>query len=550
MKSNIKPLKIAALIVGISLIIFTIFYILNPVEKKEQKTDSNGGVNLSSQQSPGYGVVADNDEAVSIGMQILEQGGSAVDAAIAVSYALGVVSPFASGIGGGGVMLVYPGDGTAPVAYDYMGTSPEDTSGTIAVPGFVKGMAAAHNDFGILPMTALLEPSIKLAQDGFAVTPLLNSMLDDSDAKIDSNVRAVFFPDGSAIKSGDILKQPALAETLMKLKTNGEAAFYTGDVANQMATGTSGLTLNDLASYQVEKRTPAVGSYGGYDVYSAAPPSGGVTLIQTLALSEKLELNKYPVNSADYISLLSKITQVTYHDRYTNVNDPDFYAVDVNQLTSDDYINQLAAKVTGNNDLNQLVINDSATDSTGEENTTHIVIYDKTGMMVSVTNTLTYWFGDGQTVGGFFLNSHMANFSTASASANRPEVGKRPRSYISPTLLAKNGIPVIGIGSPGGKRIPLMITQVLERGLKNNAPWQEAVDAPRFYNDQNLIYLEDKYLTTAEEDQLRGYGYSVVRYPNPLFYGGVNTLYVDYGNKKITGGADFRRDASWKWAGN
>jgi len=545
-----KPLKIAALVIGISLIIFTVIYFLIPLVSNEQKTNGQSGIDPVNQPSPGYGVVADNDQAVAIGMQILEQGGSAVDAAIAVSYALGVVSPFASGIGGGGVMLVYPGDGTAPSAYDYMGTAPEDTSGTIAVPGFVKGMAAAHQDYGQLSMEQLLDPSIKLAQDGITVTPLLNSMLEGSDAKIDSNVRGAFFPDGSAIKSGDVLKQPALAETLAKIKTNGEAAFYTGDVADQIAASNSGITLQDLASYQVEKRTPSIGSYAGYDVYSAAPPSGGVTLIQTLALSEKLELNKYPVNSADYITLLAKITQVTYHDRYANVNDPDFYEVNVNQLTSADYIAQLAAEVTGNNDLNQLVINDSTTDSTGEENTTHIVIYDQTGMMVSVTNTLTYWFGDGTSVGGFFLNSHMANFSTTSASSNRPEAGKRPRSYISPTILAKNDKPVIGIGSPGGKRIPLMITQVLERGLKNNVPWQEAVDATRFYNDQNLIYLEDNYLTTAEEDQLRANGYSVIRYPNPLFYGGVNTLYVDYENKEIVGGADFRRDASWKWTAN
>lgn len=554
MKLKKSKLKIIALTVGIAFFLFLglnlLIFQVDSCKQTNPDNNLDASVGVSNQSIPGYGVVADNDQAVDIGMKILEQGGSAVDAAIAVSYALGVVSPFASGIGGGGIMLVYPSDGTAPVAYDYMGSAPKNTTGTIAVPGFIKGMAAAHNDFGQLPMETLLDPAIKLAKDGAVVTPLLSSMVVNSEAKIDVDSRNIFLPDGSAVQAGDQLKQPALAETMEKLKLQGSEDFYHGSIAVQIANSNSGLTLSDLASYKAIKQTPAEGHFSGYEVYSSPPSSGGITLIQMLSLSEKLDLNKYPVDSAEYITLLSEITQVSYDDRYQNIYDPEFYTVDVDKLTSDSYISQLSGEITSSANPGQSILVDSPAESKGEENTTHFVICDQNGMMVSVTNTLTYWFGDGKNIAGFFMNSHMENFSASALSLNKAEAGKRPRSYISPTILAKNGKPIIGIGSPGGKRIPLMITEVLERFLKYNSSLQNSVDAPRFYNNQNLIYLEDNYLTTSTENKLREKGYSIIRYDDPLFYGGVNVLYVDYPNKEILGGADEHRNASWQWKSN
>ena len=551
MKPNEHLLKITVFTLATAFILFLgLMLLFNNINKTNPDQNMNAYLGTNSQGSPGYGVVSDNIQATEIGMKILEQGGSAVDAAIAVSYALGVVSPFASGIGGGGIMLVYPSDGTDPIVYDYMGSSPVNTSGSIAVPGFVKGMAAVHQDFGKLSMADLLDPSIKLAKEGAVVTPLLVGMITNSKAKIDPDMRDVFFPDGSPLPAGDQLKQPALAETLETIKTNGSEDFYQGDIANQIAKSNSGVTLSDLTSYQVEKRIPAMGIFDGYEVFSSAPSAGGVTLIQMLALSENLELSKYPVDSSEYISLLSEITQVSYNDRYQNVLDLNFYNVDSTELTSEDHIFQLTGKIAPIVSPTQTITVDTPAESNGEENTTHFVIYDQNGMMVSVTNTLTYWFGTGKNVDGFFMNAHMENFSTNASSLNKAEAGKRPRSYISPTILAKHGKPVMGIGSPGGKRIPLMITEVLGRFLKYDRSLQEAIDAPRFFNDQNLVYVEDNYLTTATEEQLREMGYSVIRYDDPLFYGGVNSLYVDYQNNKILGGADDRRNASWLWNGN
>ncbi|MDD2371042.1 MAG: gamma-glutamyltransferase [Firmicutes bacterium] len=545
MKIKKKNIQIVIIIL-LFIVILAVLYKELPLINNAKVPDVEKPIDIGEVSTMGYGVVADDSRAVEIGMDILQKGGSAVDAAIAVSYALSVVSPYASGVGGSGIMLVYPGDLSEPVVYDYMGMAPKNLSSTIAIPGFVKGLEAAHDDYGILEMGELIDPSIELAKGGIKVSSLLNTLIRTSGFRIDSKLWSQFFQGSTPIAVGEIMKQPALAESLERIKINGSDDFYSGEIAKDIVKNSS-LTLNDLASYKVIKNAPVLGSFAGYDVYSPTPSSGGVTLIQTLLLAEKLNLNNYNENSAKYINLLSRITQVTYHDRLTNIYDPNFHQVDTEKITSDEYIDQLASLVMSNQDLINLIVDDSLADSKDEENTTHIVVVDKSGMMVSVTNTLSQFFGSGRSAGGFFLNSHMDNFSTTPTSLNAAETGKRPRSYIAPTILAKDGVPVLGIGSPGGKRIPLMITQVLVRSLKNNETLQSAIKAKRYFYYNELLYLESNYLSTAEKDTLRNIGYSVVLYSNPQFYGSVNALYIDYENNQIIGGADNRRSAYWTW---
>ncbi|KAF0092380.1 MAG: gamma-glutamyltranspeptidase [Fusobacteria bacterium] len=512
------------------------------------KTPETETPNVDEFAVPGFGVVADDSRAVDIGMDVLQKGGSAVDAAIAISYAMGVVLPVATGLGGSGIMLVYPGDGTTPVVYDYMGSASENISGKSAVPGFVKGMVAAHNDFGKLDMAELLEPSIKLAKDGSPVSALLSTLTNNSGFRISSSLRSTFFNNGKAIAKDEILKQPDLAKALEIIKNN-YIDFYEGEVAKEIVKN-SNLTLKDLAGYQVVKREPIKGIFSGYEVYSSTPPSGGVTLVQTLSLAEKLKLGNIKENSANYISLLAAITQVTYNDRLGNIGDPSFYDFDDNILTSDDYVNNLASQVKLIDSFNQLPVDDSPAIVEDEENTTHIVVYDKNGMMVSLTNTLTQFFGTGESAFGFFINNHMDNFSLNSKSINAVEEGKRPRSYIAPTILVKDEKPVIGIGSPGGMRIPLMLTQVMIRFLENKEPLQAAINAPRFFYNENKLYIEKNYLSELEMDKLRKDGVSVILNNSQQFYGSVNALYIDYENKEIKGGADPRRNGTWEWIGN
>lgn len=537
-----KILKIIVLLIIIMVILFNGSTFVPPFDvPKTPETPS-----IDKYDIPGYGVVADDKRAADIGMAVLEKGGSAVDAAIAVSYAMGVVLPVATGLGGSGIMLVYPGDGTAPVVYDYMGSASQNTSGKTAVPGFVKGMSAAHNDFGKLDMAELIDPSIKLAQEGSPVSSLLSTLINNSGFRITGSLRNTFFKNGKVIIKGEVLKQPELAKALEIIKNNDSLEFYKGEIAKEIVEK-SNLTLEDLANYEVINREPVKGTFSGYEIYSSTPPSGGVTLIQTLSLAEKLNLGNIKENTAKYISLLASITQVTYNDRLGNVADPSFHDVDTNILTSENYINNLLSQVKLIDSFDQLPVDDSPADVEDEENTTHIVVYDQKGMMVSLTNTLTQFFGTGESAYGFFLNNHMDNFSINSKSINAVEAGKRPRSYISPTILVKDEKPVIGIGSPGGMRIPLMLTQVIVRFLENKESLQAAIDAPRFFYNEKKLYVEENYLSEIEMNKLRKDGVSIVLYNSQQFYGSVNALYIDFENDRIVGGADPRRNGSWDW---
>lgn len=497
-------------------------------------------------KSIGYGVVADDRRAVAIGMEILSKGGSAVDAAIAVSYAMGVVLPVATGPGGSGVMLVYPGDTATPVVYDYMGTAPANRSSRTAVPGFVAGMESAHRDYGKLSWQEILDPSIKLAREGTAVSNLLAGLVRTSGFRISGSARNLFFPGGRAIVKGALLKQTALADTLEKIRDGGQDAFYKGETGKDIADNSS-LSLKELAGYQTVKSIPASGYYAGYKVYVSTPPTGGITMLQTIGLSEKMNLSELSPKSSAYISLLAAITQVTYNDRLSTIADPNFYKVDQLMIASSAYMDQLVNKARSIRHFDDLQVDDATGNLEDDENTTHIVVYDETGMMVSMTNTLTQFFGTGRSAGGFFLNNHMDNFSSNPKSLNAPETGKRPRSFISPAILEKDGRAVIGIGSPGGMRIPLMVTQVLNRFIEDGQELQAAIDAPRFFYNANKLYLEKNYLSEKEKNKLRKQGVQVILYTSQQFYGSVNALYIDYDKREITGGADPRRGGGWDW---
>ncbi|WP_245807662.1 gamma-glutamyltransferase, partial [Halobacillus massiliensis] len=225
-----------------------------------------------------YGVSSDSEIATEVGMKVLGQGGNAADAAIAVSYVLGVVEPYGSGIGGGGTMLIHPEKGSeqAPVVYDYRETAPDSEnvpeSGT-GVPGFVKGMERVHNDFGTLKMEKLIEPSINFASNGAAVSNTLHNYLKkekDRMPKLDH-----MYPDGDPIEAGKVLKQKQLAETLKSIQQDGTSAFYSGDIAESINDEESKMDKDDLESYEVEAKKPIKSRFGGYDVFAPPPPSGG-----------------------------------------------------------------------------------------------------------------------------------------------------------------------------------------------------------------------------------------------------------------------------------
>nr|WP_233711337.1 gamma-glutamyltransferase [Lederbergia citrisecunda] len=517
-----------------------------------QPTDDNVKFEVEPEtpleSSVGYGVSSSHPLAVKVGMDILENGGNAVDAAIAVSYALGVVEPYGSGIGGGGEMLILPASGKKPILYEYRekvpmsGTIP---NGYVGIPGFVKGMEVIHDDLGSVKMADLIQPSIHLAEKGFKVNRHLTERLEGASSRMPINNLTHLFPNGEAIKPNEVLKQTDLAEALKILKKNGAESFYKGKLAKKLLQAVQPFTAYDLESYSIAISRPAIGKFKDFDVISAPAPLSGATLIQSLQMTEMLNLASLEVNSADYIHLLGEISKRAYFDRLKNIADPSYFQPPEN-LTSKEYTKNLVKDISLDKLSENYRINDSVADEEDYDNTTHFVVIDKQGMVVSTTNTLGNFFGSGKYVGGFFLNNQLSNFSQSPNLPNSPAPGKRPRSFTSPTIL-KNQDMIIGIGTPGGKRIPMVLTQVIIRHLLLGESVQEAIDAPRFYVEDNVIYTEEP-LSENISKELRSRGYKVIIKKSPSFYGGVQALIIDRKKEEIYGGADQRRSGYWQVA--
>ncbi|KZE37886.1 gamma-glutamyltransferase [Bhargavaea cecembensis] len=477
-------------------------------------------------------------------MRIIEQGGNAVDAAIAVSFVLGVAEPYGSGIGGGGTMLIHPNNGEDPVVYDYRETAPEGTlpSSDIGIPGFVKGMYKVHDDFGTKNMEQLMDPAIHFAANGVTVSETLHHALEESEHLPDLNH---YFPDGEPIEAGEVLVQKQLAETLEDIKENGPSAFYQGDIASAINDEEEDIKENDLESYEVEVKEPLQGEFGDYEVLAPPPPSGGIMLIQVLEMAESLQIEDTKDHPLDFSLMMGLINRISYSDRLENVGDPDYTDVPTDEMLSDDHINHLVSEVNGL-ELSEEYRHDLESDADIEDHgdTTHFVVVDKNGMMVSVTNTLSSSFGSGEYVNGFFLNDQLKNFSNREDSPNRPEPGKRPFSYTTPTILTKNGSPAIGIGSAGGRKITSMVAQQLVKMIKFNEPIQESVNNPRAFLEFNedILQVEPDYVLLKNPEDL---GIEVQNIGNTTYFGSVQGLVINDESGEIHGFSDNNRDGTW-----
>ncbi|WP_230203704.1 gamma-glutamyltransferase family protein [Bacillus massiliigorillae] len=498
------------------------------------------------EENKSYGVSSSNKLAVEVGMEVLEAGGNAVDAAVAVSYALGVVEPYGSGIGGGGGMLIVPKNKEDATFFDYRETSPQSSQAnesTIGMPGFVRGMETVHEKFGSMQLADLLAPSVKLAEEGFIVDNTLVKRLSKAQFRLPIEKLATFFPEGKVLEAGTNLKQQELATTLKNLQRNGAEVFYESFIENQIVKNVSGIQQEDIRNYEVVERKPVYGKFLDYNVVSAPPPFSGTTLIQSLMMAELMNIEAPTNNSADYIHKIGQITNRTYMDRLKYNGDPKFYKFNNQKMLEPSYIEQML-KDMSNDDYSKS--NDFSEAFQDEEHvsTTHFVVTDKDGTVVSVTNTLSNFFGSGNYVNGFFLNNSLSNFSTYKKSINYHEPGKKSRTFTAPTVLW-NEEKTIGIGSPGGRRIPLMITEVLLRHLMFNESLQDSINQPRFFVEDNMVYTE-KELSYDEIKELYKHNYEVTLKNSPEFFGGVQALVIDYKNHEIYGAADARRSGTWK----
>ncbi len=460
-------------------------------------------------------VVSVSREASLAGRDVLARGGNAVDAAVATALALAVTYPPAGNIGGGGFMLVYPGDGRPPECIEYRETAPaavgpdtyvHDVSHLgprmVGTPGTVRGLALAHVRYGRLPWRELVQPAIRLADLGFPLdAPLaasLNEVLAESQ-QFPEFVR-VYGKAGGAEpwRAGDIMKLPELRDTLRLLADEGPDAFYLGPIARQieaeMQAGWGYLSRADLAAYRAHVRTPIHGTYRGYDIYGPPPPSsGGIALVQMLNVLERHDLRKAGPYAPDNVHLLIEAMRRAFADRARHLGDPDFVRIPA-QLTSKEYARQLAEGIDLKRAAPSAAIAPEIAIAAESPQTTHFSVVDAHGMAVSNTYTLEESYGSRVVVrgAGFLLNNEMGDFNwrpgvtdtqgRIGTPANVAAPGKRMLSSQTPVVVAREGRAVLVTGSPGGRTIINTVLQVVLNVLEHKLPLEQAVAAPRWHH--------------------------------------------------------------------
>ncbi|WP_063685268.1 gamma-glutamyltransferase [Bradyrhizobium stylosanthis] len=469
-------------------------------------------------------VVAQEKISAQVGADILRRGGNAVDAAVATGFAMAVTYPRAGNIGGGGFMVIHSAERNEDIAIDYRETAPSATTPQIflgpdgkpdaaksrdsalgvGVPGTVAGLALALEKYGSgrFTLAQLLEPAIALARDGFVVSDDIADSLPGWHRRLarwPSSARIFSRPDGSSLGEGDRLVQSDLAETLSAVAAQGARGFYEGPVADKLAKALSDaggiMTTDDLKTYQPVIRTPVRGTYRGYDIVSMPlPSSGGVVLVETLNILEGFQLADLKQGTPASLHLLVETMKRAYADRARYLGDPAFVKAPIETLTSKDYAAKLRAGIAIDRATpsRQLV---SAVDAPREgSNTTHFSVVDSRGNAVSNTYTLNFSYGVGLVAEGtgVLLNNELDDFTAAVGASNAyglvgfepnlPGPGKRPLSSMSPTIVLKDGKPVLVTGSPGGSRIISTVLQVIVNVLDYRMDVAAAVAAPRLHH--------------------------------------------------------------------
>ena len=497
---------------SLSLFILVIFF-ENSIQARTQTT-----LDYQSRIHPEIGsdfmVVTQNKHATQAGYEILRQGGNAVDAAVAVGFALSVTLPRAGNLGGGGFILIYDKDTDKVSSIDYRSAAPQSSKSEMfidngevikfghlvnAVPGSVAGLLKAHEAQGSLPLSSLLKPAIRLAKNGFEVTYDLNFVLEwgGESMLVNKASREKFYnKNEEPIGVRTLFKQPNLAKTLFMISKKGRDAFYKGEIAkwiSEESLSSGGLiTLNDLASYEAKLRIPIETTYRGYRIITMPPAaSGGLVLLQTLNILENFDLKASGPNSAETVHILSESMQRAFADRVKFHGDPDFYDVPVKQMLNKQYAFDRAQSISDNRTPNGEIFEGDLRQYDESPDTTHFSIIDSKGNAVSNTYTLGSSFGSGVTIkkGGFLMNNQMRNFSHfygqdgaeyGTSEANKLEPGKRMISTQTPTLVFKpSGELMMVLGSPGGGRIPNVITQVISNVIDHDMSFSEAVMSPR-----------------------------------------------------------------------
>ena len=543
-------------------------------------------------------VSAANPHASEAGLEILRAGGSAVDAAIAMQLVLGLVEPQSSGIGGGGFLMHYRASDSLIEAYDGRETAPADLDprlflnddgqpmgffeaalggATVGVPGVFRLLEAAHAKHGTLDWARLFEPAIRLAENGFTISPRLYFLLDRrakffarSDFPMDrlGAVRDYFFTtDGAAKPAGTVLKNPAYAATLRAVADGGADAFYTGPLAQAMVAAVrtnalrpGALSLDDLAGFRVAMRAPLCGHYRDHRLCSMGPPSSGATtLLAILGLLDGFDLAATGPGTAQSVHLYAEASKLAYADRALYIADPAFVSVPTKGLIDKGYLAKRRSLIDPERataqvdpgmpptEHGQVPAPAAPHDGIDYPATSHLVAVDGRGNVVSFTTTVQIAFGSFVMVEGFLLNNQLTDFSFALEKdgkpiANRPEPGKRPRSSMTPTLVFDDqGRFRMAVGSPGGSRIISYVAKTVIGVLDWGLDIQAAIDLPNMVDRGQGLELERGTSLPDLADPLRAFGHTVSDRP---LNSGVHAITATHTADGVLyhGGADPRRE--------
>lgn len=493
-------------------------------------------------------VVCAYPDASKAGVDILKKGGNAVDAAVAVQFALAVVHPSAGNIGGGGFMVYRsakgesntldfrekaPGNASTNMYLDAAGNIVKDmslaTHAASGVPGSVDGMVVAHKKYGKLPWATLIQPAIDLAAKGFKVTDrLAREMNSLRSTFIESNPGKNYLLKDTPWAAGDILVQVDLANTLKRIRDNGRDGFYAGKTADaivaEMKAGNGLISKADLAAYHSVWRKPIQGNYKGYGIITMPPPSsGGIALMQLLKSVERYPLRRWGHNADSTIQLMVEAERRVYADRSKYLGDPDFYKVPVDSLLKTSYIQKRMSTFNWDMATPSSSIKAGVFKGYESDQTTHFSIVDKAGNAVSLTTTLNDSYGSKKFVAGagFLLNNEMDDFSAKPGTpnmfgliggkANSIQPGKRMLSSMTPTIVTKNGKLFMVVGTPGGSTIITSVYQTILDVIEFDMDMQQAVNAKRFHHQwlPDNVATERGALSAEVKAKLEKKGYLI-----------------------------------------
>lgn len=554
-------MKVGSVIVGLMVSVFTVSSAANPDNLYGRHAEGKNGV-----------VAAANPEASKIGVEVMKKGGNAVDAAVATAFAISVFEPNASGIGGGGFMLIRMAKTGKTVVIDYREKAPAkatpdmfvlDENGKVVndeitvggkasgVPGTVAGLLTALEKYGTMKRADVMAPAIKHAGEGIIVSKNLEGIIQDNYEKLVKFDAAseVYLKDGLPYEAGDRLVNKDLAATLTKISKEGKKAFYEGEIAKKIADEVQKqgglMTVEDLKNYTIEEREPVVGKYRDYTIISCPPASsGGTHIVQLLNMVENYDLKAMGDNTPESWHIWAESMKQAFADRAEYMGDTSYVKVPLKGLTSKEYAKEVVKKIDLEKAGKDIKIGDPSKYESGS--TTHFSVMDKDGNMVAVTQTINYFFGSGVVVPGtgIMMNNEMDDFVPQKNMKNSIEGGKRPLSSMSPTLvLDPKNRPLMTIGSPGATRIIPAVALTISNIIDHGMTLQEAINAPRIAQFQSGKLNAEGRMSFESYNKLQEMGHEInMRGTYDNYFGGVQGIMMDYDTKTLQGGADPRRD--------